>query len=76
MEWGSGKGRGGGTQISLRHVDTEADRSMAEFSAMLVTREPDLFFFKCCFTSTETAGTISDGGAQEGHLHFHTAPEP
>ena len=58
-EW---EGGGGGTQISLRQVDTEADRSMAEFSVMLVTGEPDLFFFKCCFTSTETVGTISDVG--------------
>ena len=27
---------------------------------------------QCCFPSTETVGR----GAQDGHLHFHTAPEP
>ena len=29
---------------------------------------------KCCFTSTETVGLLGTG-AQDGHLHFHTAPE-
>ena len=27
-----------------------------------------------CFTSTETVGLLGTG-AQDGHLHFHTAPE-
>ena len=30
---------------------------------------------QCGFTSTETLGTIRDGGAQDGHLDFHTALE-
>ena len=30
---------------------------------------------ECCFTSTETIRTIRDGGAQDVHLDFHTAPE-
>ena len=31
---------------------------------------------QCCFTSTETIRTIiRDGGTQDGHLNFHTAPE-
>ena len=29
---------------------------------------------RCCFTSAETEGLLG-AGAQEGHLHFHTAPE-
>ena len=28
---------------------------------------------ECCFTSTETVGLLGTG-AQDGHLHFHTAP--
>ena len=31
-------------------------------------------WLKCCFTSTETVGLLGTG-AQDGHLHFHTAPE-
>ena len=30
---------------------------------------------KCCLTSTETVGLLGTG-AQDGHLDFHTAPEP
>ena len=30
--------------------------------------------WQCCFTSTETVGLLGTG-AQDGHLHFHTAPE-
>ena len=30
---------------------------------------------QCCFTSTETVRLIRTGGAQDGHLNFHTAPE-
>ena len=30
---------------------------------------------ECCFTSTETVGLIGTG-AQDGHLDFHTVPEP
>ena len=30
---------------------------------------------QCCFTCTETVRTIRDGDTQDGHLHFHTAPE-
>ena len=33
---------------------------------------PTAEFEFCCFTSTETVRTIR---AQDGHLHFHTAPE-
>ena len=33
-----------------------------------------LLLFKCCFTSTETVGLLGTG-AQDGHLHFYTAPE-
>ena len=29
---------------------------------------------RCCFTSTETVGLLGTGG-QDGHLHFHTAPD-
>ena len=29
---------------------------------------------ECCFTSTDTVGLLGTG-AQDGHLHFHTAPE-
>ena len=29
---------------------------------------------ECCFTSTESVGLLGKG-AQDGHLHFHTAPE-
>ena len=34
------------------------------------------FFFRCCFTSTETRGIRLFGGGepQDGHLDFHTAP--
>ena len=28
-----------------------------------------------CFTCTETVRTIRDGDTQDGHLHFHTAPD-
>ena len=31
--------------------------------------------FQCCFTSTETTRLIMDGGALDGHIDFHTAPE-
>ena len=38
-----------------------------------------IFFFKCCFTSTDyglcSYGLLGTGGAQDGHLDFHTAPE-
>ena len=41
-----------------------------------VTQVTVFFSFQCCFTSTETLlRTIRDGGAQDGHLDFHTAPE-
>ena len=34
------------------------------------------FFDRSCIPSTETARAVrEDGGAQDGHLHFHTAPE-
>ena len=32
------------------------------------------WLIECCFTSTETVGLLGTG-AQDGHLHFHTAPE-
>ena len=31
-------------------------------------------WLKCCFTSTETVSLLGTR-AQDGHLHFHTAPE-
>ena len=31
-------------------------------------------WLKCCFTSTETVGSLGTG-AQDVHLDFHTAPE-
>ena len=34
----------------------------------------DFFLVECCFTSTETVGLLGTG-TQDGHLHFHTAPE-
>ena len=34
----------------------------------------DSGWLKCCFRSTETVGSLGIG-AQDGHLHFHTAPE-
>ena len=33
-----------------------------------------LLLVECCFTSTETVGLLGTG-AQDVHLHFHTAPE-
>ena len=33
------------------------------------------YFVQCCFTSSETVRFIRDGGAHDGHLDFHTAPE-
>ena len=33
-----------------------------------------LLLLRCCFTSTETVGSLGTG-AQDGHLDFHTAPE-
>ena len=36
---------------------------------------PSAVQFQCCFTSTETVRTVRGRGAQDGHLHFHTAPE-
>ena len=30
---------------------------------------------QCCFTSTETVWTIRDGGDQDVHTFFRTAPE-
>ena len=35
---------------------------------------PTTLLLKCCFTPTETVGLLGTG-AQDGHLHFHTAPE-
>ena len=37
-------------------------------------RKKDCLLLKCCFTSTETEGLLGTG-AQDVHLHFHTAPE-
>ena len=34
-----------------------------------------LLLVECCFTSTETVGLLGTE-AQDGHLDFHTAPEP
>ena len=34
----------------------------------------NMMMLKCCFTSTETVGSLGTG-AQDGHLDFHTAPE-
>ena len=43
-------------------------------SRFVWTHDP-LFFFKYCFTSTETVRLFQGQGAQDGHLDFHTAPE-
>ena len=34
-----------------------------------------VFFFPCCFTSTETMRLIRDGEPSTATLDFHTAPE-
>ena len=36
---------------------------------------PSAVQFQCCFTSTDTVRTVRGRGAQDGHLHFHTAPD-
>ena len=49
-------------------------RKIESRSGLEVLREP-LRLAECCFTSTETVRLIRDGGAQDGHLDFHAAPE-
>ena len=41
----------------------------------IINAEDSPHFLSCCFTSTETIKLNRDGGAQDGHLDFHTAPE-
>ena len=53
--------------ILLRLIHNPAYSDMAYMSF-------NVGWLKCCFTSTETLGLLGTG-AQDGHLHFHTAPQ-
>ena len=50
---------------------------MLSFANSMFTAQPSSThtqLLKCCFTSTETVGSLGTG-AQDVHLDFHTAPE-